>query len=220
MDREKGLRGLPFAREGLAIMAISLVFSIILFFLKIPVVPYIAFFFFLFCLYFFRNPKRSPVSDNHDELISPADGKVMEIRDIEEDEFLKQKSTRVSIFMSLTDVHVNRAPCNGIIKKVLHRDGEFALAFKKDIDKENERNYILIEKDDEKILIVQIAGFLARRITSYVKEGAHVKKAEPIGIIAFGSRVDIYFPQNYKTMVSLNSRTKAGMTMIAKRGTE
>jgi len=219
MDREKGLRGFPFAREGLAFMAISLAFSIALFLFKIPVVPYIVFIFFLFCLYFFRNPKRSPAYDNQDELISPADGRVMDIREMEEEEFLKQRTTRVSIFMSLTDVHVNRAPCNGVIKRVLHRDGEFALAFKKDIDKDNERNYILIENNDERILVVQIAGFLARRITSYVKEGDHVKKGEPIGIIAFGSRVDIYFPQNYKTMVSLNSRTKAGMTMIAKRGT-
>lgn len=218
MDREKGLRDLPFAREGLAFIALSLVVSVALFLLKIPVVPYIVFIFFLFCLYFFRNPKRTPPSDDQEELISPADGKVMDIREIEEDEFIKQRSTRVSIFMSLTDVHVNRAPCNGVIKRVLHRDGEFALAFKKDIEKENERNYILIENNGEKILVVQIAGFLARRITSYVKDGIYVKKGEPIGIIAFGSRVDIYFPQNYKTMVSLNSRTKAGMTTIAKRG--
>ncbi len=219
MDREKGLRGLPFAREGFAFMALSLACSIILFFLRIPIIPYIVFLFFLFCFFFFRNQKRTPKSNSKNELISPADGKVMEIREMEENEFIHGKATRVSIFMSLADVHVNRAPCSGIIRKVIHRDGEFALAFKKDIDKENERNYILIENDKEKILVVQIAGFLARRITSYVKDGVEVKKGDPIGIIAFGSRVDIYFPQNYKTMVSLSSRTKAGMTIIAKRGT-
>lgn len=219
MDRKKRLIDFPFAREGLAFMALSLVCSIVLFFLKIPIVPYIGILFFLFCLFFFRNPKRIPNCDIKDELISPADGKVMDIREIEEGEFLKERATRVSIFMSLADVHVNRAPCSGIVAKVLHRDGEFALAFRKDIDKDNERNYVLIENDNEKILVVQIAGFLARRITSYVKEGVSVKKGDPIGIIAFGSRVDIYFPQNYKTMVSLNSRTKAGMTLIAKRGT-
>jgi len=212
------LRGLPFAREGFAFMGLSLGFSLILFFLKIPIFPYLGFLFFLFCLFFFRNPKRMPISNSSDELISPADGKVMEIKEMEEDEFIHGKTTRVSIFMSLTDVHVNRAPCSGIIRKVIHRDGEFALAFKKDIDKENERNYILIESDKEKILVVQIAGFLARRITPYVKDGVEVKKGDPIGIIAFGSRVDIYFPQNYKTMVSLNNRIKAGMTIIAKRG--
>lgn len=216
MDQEKRLRGIPFAREGVAFISLSLFFSIILFLLNFVIVPIISFIFFLFCLYFFRNPKRT-IIDNRDELISPADGKVMEIRQIEEDEFLRQNATRVSIFMSLSDVHVNRAPCDGDVTKVLHRDGEFALAFKKDIEKENERNYILIENENEKILIVQIAGFLARRITSYVKEGGHVRKGEPIGIIAFGSRVDIYFPQNYETVVSLNSRTKAGITTIARK---
>ncbi|MCX7966769.1 MAG: phosphatidylserine decarboxylase family protein [Syntrophorhabdaceae bacterium] len=212
------MRGIPVAREGYAYIALSLCVTVILFCLKLPVIPAVSFIFFLFCVYFFRNPKRIPPDDNRDSLISPADGKIIDIREMEEEEFLNFRTTRVSIFMSLTDVHVNRAPCDGIIRKVVHIDGEFGLAFKKDIEKENERNYILIENETERILVVQIAGFLARRITSYVKEGMTVKKGEPIGIIAFGSRVDIYLPQNYKTMVSLNSRVKAGMTVIAKRG--
>lgn len=212
------MRGSPIAREGYAYIALSLVFTVILFLLKIPVVPIISFIFFLFCLYFFRNPGRHPTADDQNTLISPADGKVIEIKEMEEDEFLKERATRLSIFMSLSDVHVNRAPCEGMIKRVVHRDGEFALAFKKDIEKENERNYILIENSDEKILVVQIAGFLARRITPYVREGMDIKKGEPIGIIAFGSRVDIYFPQHYKIMVSLNSKVKAGITVIAKKG--
>lgn len=212
------MRDLPIAREGYAYIALSLCFTVVLFILKIPVIPAVSFIFFLFCLYFFRNPERLPHDDSKDTLISPADGKVIDIREMEENEFLNEPIKRVSIFMSLSDVHVNRAPCNGTVKKVVHRDGEFALAFKKDIEKENERNYILIENDHERLLVVQIAGFLARRITSYVKEGMAVKKGEPIGIIAFGSRVDIYFPQYYKIMVSLNSKVKAGVTVIAKKG--
>jgi len=213
------LRGFPIAREGYAYITLSLVFTVVLFLLKIPIVPIISFIFFLFCLYFFRNPRRYPSVEDKDTLISPADGKVIEIKEMEEGEFLKEHATRLSIFMSLSDVHVNRAPCEGMIKKVVHRDGEFALAFKKDIEKENERNYILIENNNnEKILVVQIAGFLARRITSYVREGMGINKGEPIGIIAFGSRVDIYFPKHYKIMVSLNSKVKAGITVIAKKG--
>ncbi|HOJ43432.1 MAG TPA: phosphatidylserine decarboxylase family protein [Syntrophorhabdaceae bacterium] len=213
------MKGLPFAREGYAYMGLSLFFTLLLFLLNIPVVPIISLIFFLFCLYFFRNPKRFPASNDEDVLISPADGKVIDIKDLKEDEFLNKGAKRLSIFMSLSDVHVNRSPCHGTIKKVIHKDGEFALAFKKDIEKENERNYILIENGDsgEDILVVQIAGFIARRITSYVREGMMVRKGEPIGIIAFGSRVDIYFPQHYKIMVSLGSKVKAGMTIIAKR---
>lgn len=212
------MRGLPFAREGYLYIGLSLCFTVALYLLKIPFVPILSFIFFLFCLYFFRNPKRTLPDNSKDSLISPADGKVIDIKETEENEFLNEQTIRVSIFMSLTDVHVNRSPCNGTVRKVIHRDGEFALAFKKDIEKENERNYILIEDNNERILVVQIAGFLARRITSYVKEGMFLRKGEPIGIIAFGSRVDIYFPKHYKIMVSLNSKVKAGITVIAKRG--
>ena len=132
-----------------------------------------------------------------------------------ETEFIRDECVRISIFMSPLDVHVNRAPCEGRIVKVLHRSGEFAVAFKKDIDKENERNNILIERSNEKILVVQIAGFLARRIIPYIKETDFVKQGEPIGIIAFGSRVDIYFPKMYKSVVQLQEKVKAGLTVLA-----
>jgi phosphatidylserine decarboxylase len=206
---------MPVAREGLTLITLSLVLSILLFLLDLKIIAFAVFFFFLFCLFFFRNPKRHH-SVNKNELISPADGKVMEVREIEEGEFLGGVSKRVSIFMSVADVHVNRAPCEGKIVKVEHRRGDFALAFKKDIDKENERNYILMEHGNEKILLVQVAGFLARRITSYVKEGDIVKKGDPVGIIAFGSRVDIYVPKEYDIMVSSGNKVKAGVTALAK----
>jgi len=206
---------MPVAREGLTLITLSLVFSILLFLLDFKIPAFIVCFFFLFCLFFFRNPKRHH-SVNKNELISPADGKVMEVSEIEEGEFLGGVSKRVSIFMSLADVHVNRAPCEGKIVKVEHRRGDFALAFKKDIDKENERNYILMEHGNDRILLVQVAGFLARRITSYVKEGDIVKKGDPVGIIAFGSRVDIYVPKEYDIMVSSGNKVKAGVTALAK----
>jgi phosphatidylserine decarboxylase len=206
---------MPVAREGLTLITLSLVLSILLFLLNLKVIAFAILFFFFFCLFFFRNPKRHH-SANQDEFISPADGKVLEIGEIEEDEFLHGTSKRVCIFMSLADVHVNRAPCDGKIVKVEHRRGDFALAFKKDIDKENERNYILMEHGEERILLVQVAGFLARRITSYVKEGDIVKKGDPVGIIAFGSRVDIYVPKGYDIMVSSGDKVKAGVTVLAK----
>jgi phosphatidylserine decarboxylase len=207
---------MPVAREGLTLIALSFVLAILFFLTDFKIPAFAVSFFFLFCLFFFRNPNRHHTI-NQNELISPADGKIMEIGKIEESEFLGRVAKRVCIFMSLADVHVNRAPCEGKIVKVEHRRGDFALAFKKDIDKENERNYILMEHGDERILLVQVAGFLARRITSYVKAGDIVKKGDPVGIIAFGSRVDIYVPEEYDIMVSSGNKVKAGMTVLAKK---
>jgi phosphatidylserine decarboxylase len=197
------------------LIGISLALSIVFFAIHLQVFAILCFIFFLFCLFFFRNPRR--VSDaGKGILISPADGKILDIRQVTEQEFIQGEATRVSIFMSPVDVHVNRAPCEGRVTRVHHRDGEFAVAMKKDIEKTNERNYILLEREGEKVLIVQIAGFLARRITSYVKEGDYVKRGDPVGIIAFGSRVDTYFPKGYETMVKLHGRAKAGVTTLAR----
>jgi phosphatidylserine decarboxylase len=208
------------AKEGLRLIIPSFVFALVLIFIRFSIfttiLGFIVLIFCFFCLYFFRNPKRL-IQVNLENLISPADGTVTEIKKITEKEFIGGECLRISIFMSPLDVHVNRAPCEGRIVKVLHVSGEFAVAFKKDIDKENERNNILIEHGGEKILVVQIAGFLARRIIPYVKETDVVKQGEPIGIIAFGSRVDVYFPQMYEPVVQLQEKVKAGLTVVAKK---
>jgi phosphatidylserine decarboxylase len=207
---------MPIAKEGLLLITLSLVLAILLFIFNVSIVAFPIFAFFLFCLFFFRNPKRLHSSTDN-ELISPADGKVTEIKEMTEGEFIKGIATRISIFMSPLDVHVNRAPCEGKVIKVEHRRGDFAVAFKKDIDKDNERNFILLEHGKEKILLVQIAGFLARRITSYVRPGDPVNKGDAVGIIAFGSRVDIYFPKEYTVTVSLHDKVKAGLTILARK---
>lgn len=119
--------------------------------------------------------------------------------------------------MSPADVHVNRAPCDGHIVRVEHRPGKFTAAFKKDVDSTNERNYILMEGINGKVLLCQIAGFLARRIIPYVKKGDQLQQGNPVGIIAFGSRVDIYLPRNYAPVVQLGQRVKAGLTTVARR---
>jgi len=206
------------AKEGLNLIIPSFFLSLVLFFIRFSVLTtvlaVIILIFCLFCIYFFRNPKRN-TQRNDEELISPADGTVTEIKSTTETEFIKNECIRISIFMSPLDVHVNRAPCEGSVSKVVHRSGKFALAFKKDIDKENERNNILIEHNGEKILVVQIAGFLARRIIPYVGENDPVRQGDPIGMIAFGSRVDIYFPKTYSPMVELQNKVKAGLTVLA-----
>ena len=123
---------------------------------------------------------------------------------------------RVSTFMGLADVHVNRAPCDGVVSRISHKPGRYGLAFKKDVDKENERNYILLEKGNEKLLVVQIAGFLARRIHCWVRERDAVKKGDPLGIIAFGSRVDIYIPPGYEIMVQLEPESEEWLDAAGK----
>jgi len=206
----------PIAREGMKFIIPSLFLSLLSYIFFFYPLSIACFFFFLFCIFFFRNPRRFS-KEPWSRLISPADGKVVEIKDMVEGEFIDFEATRVSIFMSLASVHVNRAPCDGLVTNVAHRRGRFALAWKQEVDKINERNYILLEGED-KVLVVQIAGFLARRITCYVREGGKVRRGDPVGIIAFGSRVDVYIPKTYECMVKLGQKVKAGVTPLAKRG--
>jgi phosphatidylserine decarboxylase len=217
LDQEKRLRESFIAREGMIFIIPSFFLSVLFFAVCFPFLSLIFFIFFIFFLFFYRNPKRVAEAIP-DALISPADGKVMEIRDVIDREFLDGEHKRIGIFMSPFNVHVNRAPCDGDVSRVDHRDGGFAAAFKKDVDQINERNYILLKGRDDKVLMVQIAGFLARRITCYVKEGDQVKKGQPVGIISFGSRVDLYLPKGYEPMVQLNDKVKAGVTILARKG--
>jgi phosphatidylserine decarboxylase len=204
------------AREGWRFIIPSLLLFVALCYFHYPTLSLIFFLFFMFCLFFFRNPKRT-IPDEPDTLISPADGRVVEIKDVADREFLDGERQRIAIFMSPIDVHVNRAPCSGRVVTVLHRDGGFGMAFKKSVDQVNERNYILLENGKDRVLMVQIAGFLARRITSYVKGGEEVRKGQALGIISFGSRVDVYLPKGYESMVDLQEKVKAGVTVIARK---
>ncbi len=207
---------LPIAKEGLIFILPSLALSFLFYLLGVYALAVFILLAALFFLYFFRNPARSAAS-GAEELISPADGRVMGVDELYEGEFLQAPARRVSIFMSVSDVHVNRAPCAGKVERVMHRDGRFKLAFKKGIDDENERNYIVVSRDHEKLMMVQIAGFLARRIICYVREQDRVEKGAPVGMIAFGSRVDVYMPLSYEAVVGAGQKVKSGLTVLAKK---
>jgi phosphatidylserine decarboxylase len=210
------LTKLPVAKEGLIFILPSAFLSFLFYFLGVyPLGAFMALLT-LFFLFFFRNPARSTLSDE-EEILSPADGRVMGVEDLYESEFLGGEVKRISIFMSVSDVHVNRAPCDGSIERVQRRDGRFKLAFKKGIDEENERNYIVVRRNSEKFLLVQIAGFLARRIVCYVRETDKVAKGAPVGMIAFGSRVDVYMPRSYVAVVKTGQKVKSGVTVLAKK---
>lgn len=204
------------AREGLRIIIPSLVLTAVLLMGRFFLLALLVFCFASFCLYFFRNPRRR-TDAGPGELVSPADGTVVDISDVVQGEFLGGAATRIAIFMSPLDVHVNRSPTSGFVVAMKHVAGKFAMAFGKDIEERNERNFILFDHEGEKILIVQIAGFLARRIIPYVQVNERVAQGQEVGMIAFGSRVDIYFHKGYVPVVDLHAKVKAGMTVLARK---
>ncbi len=210
------MRGFPLAKEGLVLIVPALILSLLFFYFQHYVVSAIFFFFFLFCSFFFRNPQRIGKS-TAEELIAPADGRISGIEEVHLEDFVDGPCMRISTFMGLADVHVNRAPCDGFVSRIQHTAGQYKLAFRKDVEKVNERNYILLERGDEKLLIVQIAGFLARRIHCWIHEKDVLRKGDRLGLIAFGSRVDLYIPRGYEIVVQLGQKVKSGLTPLARK---
>jgi phosphatidylserine decarboxylase len=170
----------------------------------------------LFLLYFFRNPSRTTPADLN-AIVSPADGRVILVDEVQENEFLKSPARRVAIFMNVFDVHVNRAPVAGRILATRHRDGRFLAAFKEEASQVNEQQAVLWETPlGLRLLTVQIAGLLARRIVPAFAEGEVLAKGAPFGMICFGSRVDIYIPRNCVIIVKVGDRVRAGESIIGR----
>jgi len=167
-----------------------------------------------FCLYFFRDPERQPPPDDH-LVVSPADGRVLEVREEREEQFLHQPATRISIFMSPLDVHVNRSPVAGTIELVRHTAGRFRAAFADKASLDNERNAVLLTTPGGRFLVVQIAGALARRIICNRRPGDRLARGERFGMIMFGSRVDLFLPPAARPMVARGDRVRAGHTVGA-----
>ena len=171
----------------------------------------------LFIAYFFRNPRRE-IPDLQNIILSPADGRVIHVGECEEDRFLKEKALKVSIFMSLFDVHLNRAPVSGKVLERNYLPGRFLVANVEKSSLLNEQNAVLLETEDRsKILLVQIAGFVARRIVCYAKAGDTLGKGEIFGLIRFGSRVDLYLPPEVKPLVRVGQHVKGGESIIGYR---
>ena len=169
--------------------------------------------------YFFRDPERFPINDEN-YLVSPADGVISQIVEINGPPELgleNKKFTRVSIFMNVFNCHVNRFPSSGTVSQIYYKPGKYLNASLDKASEENERNYIkMISTQGDEILLVQIAGLIARRIVCETKESNKVLQGERFGIIRFGSRVDLYF-ENYKLLVSKNQTAVAGETLLAKK---
>lgn len=171
--------------------------------------------FLVIILQFFRNPSITPtIGENL--VISPADGKVVVIEEVEDEEYFKGKRLQVSVFMSPFNVHVNRNPVSGVVRYFKYHKGKYLVAWHPKSSTENERTTTVIETPKKKeVLFKQIAGALAKRIVWYVKEGQPVQQGAEMGFIKFGSRVDILLPLDAKVKVSLNQKVKGGRTIIA-----
>lgn len=168
-----------------------------------------------FCVYFFRNPERS-VADTDGISVSPADGKVMDITLVEEPLFIQGEAIRVRIFLSLFNVHINRTPMAGEIIWVQQVSGKFLPAFKDEAGLKNQRNYVGMETDEGKVLVVQVTGLVARRLICWVKVGQVVVRGERFGLIRFGSCTELYLPVHSDVVVKSGDRVRGGESIIAK----
>jgi len=169
--------------------------------------------------YFFRDPERFPIKDEN-YLVSPADGKITQITEINgpiELGLEGKKYIRVSIFMDILCCHVNRVPCTGTVDKIFYKPGKYINASLDKASEDNERNYLKLNNSNgDEIIIVQIAGMIARRIVCDVEEGDTINQGNRFGIIRFGSKVDLYF-ENYNLLVCKGQNTVAGETLLAKK---
>ena len=204
-------------KEGYKFLAISIIATfIILFFSKFFGVLFILITFWVY--YFFRDPERYSIEDDS-FLVSPADGLITDISEKSGPEELRLENTtytKVSVFMNVFNCHVNRVPTAGKIEEIYYKPGKFLNASLDKASEENERNYFKIKskKNNEEIIIVQIAGLIARRIVCEVEQGQDLKQGDRIGMIRFGSRVDIYF-KNKKVLAKKGQNVIAGESLIA-----
>ncbi|MBN1365013.1 MAG: phosphatidylserine decarboxylase family protein [Syntrophaceae bacterium] len=168
-----------------------------------------------FCfMYFFRDPQRS-APEGTNLVVSPADGKIVAIKDSFESDYLNKQTQQISIFLSILDVHVNRFPISGLVETIDYHQGKFNLAFLERASLENERTAMVIADGNRKILVTQIAGFIARRIVCHAQPGDWIQRGKRYGMICFGSRVDIFLPKDTELKVKLGDKVKGAKDIIA-----
>ena len=204
--------------EGYKFVIIFVIATIILYFIN-GFLGFIGLVLTIWCYYFFRDPERVSIGDDN-YLTSPADGVVLQVMDTTGPKELgleNKEMKKISIFMDVFDCHVNRSPCSGAISEILYKPGKFFNASLDKASEDNERNYYKIKNSDgEDIIVVQIAGLVARRIVTEVSKDELVEQGSRIGMIRFGSRADMYF-ENYTPLVKVDQKTLAGETLIAKK---
>lgn len=168
---------------------------------------------FCFITYFFRNPRRNIITDDN-KIICPADGKIVVVEEVYEPEYFADKRLQISVFMSPSNVHVNRTPIAGEVKYAKYHEGKYLVAWHPKSSTENERTSIVLDNGSVDVLVRQIAGKVARRIVYNLNEGDSVEQGADFGFIKFGSRVDLFLPLDTKVNVHLGQKVKGGITII------
>ena len=205
--------GIPVAAEGWPFILPLAVITALLFMFGWKNTGYVALSLSLFVLFFFRDPERA-VPEGKGVVVSPADGKVIVIKDIYEPDYLKQDVKQISIFLSVFNVHVNRVPVSGTVETVRYNPGKFLVASVDKASLDNEQTGMVISDGKNKVLVKQIAGLIARRIVCYAKTGDTVTAGERYGLIRFGSRVDIFLPKDTELLVKVGDRIKGSRDVI------
>ncbi len=204
----------PVAVEGYPFIALFAFITLVFALLGLKCMTVILLLLTLFSVYFFRNPERVTPADEA-AVIAPADGKVVFVGKVNEERYFKGETTKVSIFMSVFNVHVNRVPFSGKVVDMYYHKGQFLNASLDKASMQNEQGGILLEAaNGKRLLFVQIAGLIARRIVTYPVIGDLLEKGQRYGLIRFGSRVDIYFPEDSEILARLGDRTVAGETIL------
>jgi len=204
--------------EGYKFLAISIFITIFLYFLS-TFMGLTGLVLSVWVYYFFRDPERISINDDN-YLTSPADGEVLMVHEVDGPKELglqDEKFTKISIFMNVFDCHVNRTPCDGKISEIFYKPGKFLNASLDKASEDNERNYYkIMNSHGEDVIVVQIAGLIARRIVCESSKEQDLKQGDRIGMIRFGSRADVYF-KSYKPLVKVGQKTIAGETLLAKK---
>jgi phosphatidylserine decarboxylase len=220
MDKEKIEKTrvnnpLPVAREGIPFIIIAVGMTLIIFSFGLFYTGIILGLLSLFVIYFFRDPERERTFEKN-EIISPADGKVINIWNLDNnDNPLGEPAKKISIFMNVFNVHVNRAPVSGKVTGIVYNPGKFVSANLDKASEENENNRITLEtENNRKIVFIQIAGLIARRIVCWIKVKDYVRVGQRMGLIRFGSRLDVFIPAESDATVKAGQKVKAGITTI------
>jgi phosphatidylserine decarboxylase len=205
--------GIPVAAEGWVFILPPAALTLVAFLLGWKSPGYVLLVLTLFVLFFFRDPDRT-VPEGKDVVVSPADGTVIVLKDIYEPDYLKQDVKQISIFLTVFNVHVNRAPIGGNVELVKYNPGKFHVASVDKASLDNEQTAMVIMNGTRKILVKQIAGLIARRIVCYAKPGDTLKTGERYGLIRFGSRVDLFLPKDADIKVKLGDRVSGAQDII------
>jgi phosphatidylserine decarboxylase len=205
--------GIPVAAEGWPFILPLAAVTALLFVFGWKNVGYVFLVLTLFVLFFFRDPERA-VPEEKGVVVSPADGRVIVVKDVYEPDYLKQDVKQISIFLSVFNVHVNRVPSAGTVEVVKYNPGKFLVASVDKASTDNEQTAVVISDGKNKILVKQIAGLIARRIVCYAKAGDAVKVGERYGLIRFGSRVDLFLPRTAEVRVKVGDRVKGARDVM------